>query len=71
MVIKGNTPVFVRGHQTRVNGWRFNEELRKGRVEHLISNAEGQKIVPSAGRTWEQVAEMIRAGKSVQAKVEG
>ncbi len=53
---------------TRVCGRDFNRALRSGKLEDVL-DSEGRKIVPSKGLTWEQVASLVRAGKSVQAKV--
>lgn len=79
MNITGTTFVTVetRGtlHGTRVCGKFFNEalrEVRHGKRDVLIVKDEtGAVITPSKGLNWEDVAKQIRAGKSVQASIEG
>lgn len=68
MIINGKTTIVVNGRATRVLGHRFNEALRRP-GEPTILDADGHRIVPSKGLSWSAVASLVRAGKSVQAKV--
>jgi hypothetical protein len=67
MVISTKSIVLVAGRPVRVLSSRFNCALRSGKLDP--KTPEGKTIVPSSGKTWLQVASLLRAGKSVQAKV--
>ncbi len=66
MIINGKTPVVVNGRTTRVCGRAFNKALRKGGFD--IRDTAGNLLAPSKALNWGQVAAIVRAGKSCQAK---
>lgn len=74
MNISGTTVIVVNGKPTRVCGSRFNQALRTFRpagpaFELQVFLPTGERIVPSKGLSWLEVASGIRAGKKVVAKV--
>lgn len=69
MIVNGKTSILVNGKSTRVNGRTFNRALKRGTLE--VRSAEGRVLTPSKGLAWSNVASIVRAGKSVQAKATG
>lgn len=68
MIINGKTPIVVNGRTTRVCGHQFNKVTRGRLIGVQVCDTQGNILVPSKGLSWDQVAEQVRAGKSVQAK---
>lgn len=79
MIIAGNTPVRINGKLTRVLSRHFNRAFKAARNREetsrpgnfIVLDRDGGRIVPSKGMPWGHVVASIRAGKKVQAKVEG
>ena len=71
MNLAGNTTISVNGKHTRICGSVFNKMLRKHGASLEVRDENGNLILPSKGLGWNAVAEQIRAGKKVQAKVDG
>ena len=73
MNIAGNTVLFVNGRASRVCGRRFNKIVKayeydlSRAVALLVQLPSGEKLIPSKGLSWVDVAKQVRAGKKVQA----
>ena len=67
MIVNGKTKILVNGKATRVGGRVFNRALRAGKLDVFCASV-ARRITPSRGLTWSDVASLIRAGKSVQAR---
>lgn len=78
-IISGSTPLFFtngRGAlvKTRPAGREFNRRIKAYSVNlrtPVFYDEEGAIFVPSKGLEWDHVAEAIREGKKVQARLEG
>lgn len=75
MNITSKTSILVNGRATRVCGRRFNKavkayEFAMGRPAVLnVQLPSGERVLPSKGLSWLDVAKQIRKRKQVQAAV--
>lgn len=75
MNLAGNTKILVCGAngskiETRILSHAFNSQLKKTGGKMDVYDADGFLIVPSKGAGWDVVAQGIREGKKIQAKVQ-
>jgi uncharacterized membrane protein len=59
-----------RVRQTRIGSKHYNRALRDGKLSHVLNVESSSPIVLSKGLSWVDCGLAIRAGKSVQARVE-
>lgn len=74
MIISGTTVLMVNGtantfKPSRVCGRVFNAALKNGLRRSDVRLPSGEIVAPSKGLSWADVANLIRAGKKVQAAV--
>ena len=71
MVINGRSSLFLRGRSTRVLSRIFNKSLPKLEASQVfLTNEHGEIVQPAKNKTWRDIANAIRSGKSAQARVE-